>query len=364
MATFSFVSEAGATFQCRVDGSPYTACTSPYTFTGLNEGDHRADIRAIDAAGNVDPSPATRTWNVRDLHPPVASFTVSPASPLTGDTITLTSTSSDPDNALESQSWDLDNDGRFNDGSSAVVGVSFAHAGNYKVRLLVVDAQGISVVAEKTIAVGNRAPTASFASTPVRLRVGRKVTFKAVAADADGSVAKVAWDLDGDSKYDDATGMTATKTFRKAGRAKIGVQVTDDLGATTTSRSSLKIAEQAMLNPFPIVRISGRYTAHGVSLSRLLVEAPKGSKVSISCHGHGCPRKKTTRGVAGKGGPAAKSLRFSAFERFLPSGTLLEIRVTKSGQIGKVTRIRIHSGHAPTRSDRCLVRGKSVRCPK
>ena len=32
----------------------------------------RADIRAVDAAGNVDPSPATRTWNVRDLHPPIA----------------------------------------------------------------------------------------------------------------------------------------------------------------------------------------------------------------------------------------------------------------------------------------------------
>ncbi len=158
--------------------------------------------------------------------------------------------------------------------------------------------------------------------------------------------------------------MTATKTFRKAGRAKIGVQVTDDLGATTTSRSSLKIAEQAMLNPFPIVRISGRYAAHGVSLSRLLVEAPKGSKVSISCRGSGCPRKKVTRGVATKGKRAAKSLRFASFERFLRSGILLEIRVTKSGQIGKVTRIRIHAGSAPTRSDRCLVRGKSARCPK
>ena len=142
--------------------------------------------------------------------------------------------------------------------------MSWAHAGNYKVRLLVVDAQGISVVAEKTIAVGNRAPTASFASTPVRLRVGRKVTFKAAAADADGSVAKVAWDLDGDNKYDDAIGHDRDQDLPEGRPAKIGVQVTDDLGATTTSRSSLKIAEQAMLNPFPIVRISGRFTAHGV----------------------------------------------------------------------------------------------------
>jgi hypothetical protein len=278
--------------------------------------------------------------------------------------VTLTSTSSDPDNALVSQSWDLDNDGRFNDGTSAVIGTSWSHPGSYKVRLLVVDAQGISVVAEQTIAVGNRPPTASFASTPVRLRVGRKATFKATASDVDGSVAKVAWDLDGDNKYDDATGMTASKTFRKAGKAKIGVQVTDDLGATTTKRSSLKIAHQAMLSPFPIVRISGRYTARGASISRMLVEAPKGARVSITCHGRGCPRRKISRAVATKGKPAAKSLRFKSFERFLRSGIVLEVRVTKAGQIGKITRIKIHAGHAPSRADKCLVRGKSARCPK
>lgn len=364
IATYSFVSsKPGSTFQCRVDSSPYTTCASPYTFTGLGEGAHTALIRAVDAAGNVDASPATRSWTILNLHPPIASFTVSPAAPLTGQTVTFTSTSTDPDNALASQAWDLDNDGRFNDGTAKVVGCSWPRAGSYKVRLLVVDSQGISVVEEKTITVANRPPTVTIAATPGQLRVGKKVTFKAAAADADGTVAKLAWDLDGDGKYDDASGPTAVHTFKKAGRAKVSLRVTDDLGATTTSTDSLKIAEQALLNPFPIVRISGRFTSKGVSLSRLLVEAPKGAHVSIRCRGKGCPRKKISRAVATRGS-AAKSLRFATFERFLPTGTVLDVRVTKSGQIGKFTRIRVHSGRAPSRTDRCLARGKSVRCPK
>ena len=44
--------------------------------------------------------------------------------------------------------------------------------------------------------------------------------------------------------------------------------------------------------------------------------------------------------------------------------TILDVRVTKTGQIGKFTRIRVRSGRAPSRLDRCLARGKSRRCPK
>jgi len=363
VATFSFSStEADSTFQCRMDAGAWKTCASPHTFSGLGEGNRTAEIRAVDPAGNPDPSPASRSWTILDLHPPTASFTVTPASPMSGETVTLKSTSTDPDNALERQSWDLDNDGRFNDGSDPVVGHVWAKPGSYKVRLLVVDAQGITVVAEKVIPVGNRSPTAKISSSPSSLRVGRKVTFNSTAADPDGSVAKVVWDLDGDGKYDDAAGATASRTYRKAGKVKVGVQVTDELGASTTAAQSVRIAEQAMLSPFPIVRISGRFTRRGVSLSRLLVEVPKGARVLISCRGKGCPRKRVSRAAETRG-PAAKSLRFKTFERFLPSGTVLDVRVTKTGQIGKFTRIRVRSGRAPTRSDKCLKRGKSVRCP-
>jgi hypothetical protein len=66
-ATFTFVSPdagAGATFQCSLDGASFTACASPRNFGGLSDGDHVFAVRVRDAAGNVDPTPATRSWTV------------------------------------------------------------------------------------------------------------------------------------------------------------------------------------------------------------------------------------------------------------------------------------------------------------
>jgi hypothetical protein len=53
----AFSSEAGATFQCQVDGKAWTACTSPLKLK-VKEGKHVVLVRAVDAAGNVDATPA------------------------------------------------------------------------------------------------------------------------------------------------------------------------------------------------------------------------------------------------------------------------------------------------------------------
>jgi hypothetical protein len=55
---------AGATFVCTVDGGGPKPCKSPERFK-VGRGKHRFEVQAVDAAGNIDPTPAERRWRVR-----------------------------------------------------------------------------------------------------------------------------------------------------------------------------------------------------------------------------------------------------------------------------------------------------------
>jgi hypothetical protein len=67
-ASFSFdSSETGSRFECRLDGGAWESCTSAKAYSDLSEGDHSFAVRAIDAAGNVDATPATRTLTVNPV---------------------------------------------------------------------------------------------------------------------------------------------------------------------------------------------------------------------------------------------------------------------------------------------------------
>jgi hypothetical protein len=67
-ATFVFSSVDNVnlprSFECSLDGGEFVPCSSPHTYSGLGRGAHTFRVRARDAAGNVDDSPASYTWRV------------------------------------------------------------------------------------------------------------------------------------------------------------------------------------------------------------------------------------------------------------------------------------------------------------
>jgi hypothetical protein len=77
-ASFGFSSsETGSTFQCSLDGAAFASCASPKDYTGLSEGSHTFEVKATDAAGNTDTTPASRSWTVNTTAPltaPVQGF--------------------------------------------------------------------------------------------------------------------------------------------------------------------------------------------------------------------------------------------------------------------------------------------------
>jgi hypothetical protein len=79
-ADFSFISDdPAATFQCALDTGAFAACTSPRSYTNLSAGDHTFTVRAVDAAGNQDPTPDSRAWSVQSSFPDT-TITGGPAS--------------------------------------------------------------------------------------------------------------------------------------------------------------------------------------------------------------------------------------------------------------------------------------------
>lgn len=87
--TFQFNStEAGSTFECALDEAEFSHCAGPdgsYTAATIGDGSHALAVRAVDAAGNADDSPATRSFAV-DTTAPETTIVSATGGGITNDT--------------------------------------------------------------------------------------------------------------------------------------------------------------------------------------------------------------------------------------------------------------------------------------
>lgn len=110
--TFSFSSpDATATFECKLDDAAFASCSSPFTANPLADGSHTFSVRAIDAAGNSDPTPASVTFTIDTTAPTVSAITRANSSPTNQNSVGFTVTFSEAVVSVDSDDFMLATDG-------------------------------------------------------------------------------------------------------------------------------------------------------------------------------------------------------------------------------------------------------------
>jgi PKD repeat protein len=220
------------------DGSS-TTVTRAYTCSSSTSSCSKTvRLRVEDEDENVRTT--SRTFTVRPNAAPVASFTSDPESPETGEQVTFTSTSSDPDGRPLTHRWDTDNDGSFDDGTGSQATRSYPNNETRTVRLQVTDSGGSVQTATRSITIRNRKPVASFNVSATEVDTGQSIQFTSTSTDPDGTVTARDWDFNGDG-VTDATGSSVSRSFADNGTPTVTLKVTDNDGDSSTASRQVTI---------------------------------------------------------------------------------------------------------------------------
>jgi hypothetical protein len=222
---------------------------------------------------------------------------------------------------------------------------------------------------------GRAGVVASFTYTPAAPVTGDLITLTStsVATGNGNSVASQDWDLNGDGRFDDATGPVVQRAFLSKGDHIVSLRVTDAHHNTSDASQTVSVYRDesqsrpsSLLAPFPIVRISGRASSRGTFLWRFSVSAPNGARVVVRCRGRGCPVKHQTRKASDfdTNANGLKVIRLRRFEhRLLRRGVVIKVFVTRPGTYGKYVRFKMRRNRPPLRSDRCVTASSTVPLP-
>jgi hypothetical protein len=201
------------------------------------------------------------------------------------------------------------------------------------------------------------APVPSFSWFPAFPHTNERVSLVSTSTDLTSPIRRFAWDVSDNGPFGAfvAGGPATATTFPTPASHVVRLRVSAGNGLSAIVAEAIRMSPPpvGVMQPFPIVRIAGTNLASGIKISVLAVKAPAGARITVGCRGSACPAKSVSRAVASsRQGPA--SIRFRRFERFLRPRMVLEIRVSRSGEIGDYTAFSIRLHRLPTRVDSCL----------
>ncbi len=244
-ASFSFTStEAGSTFECRLESAAWSSCSSPKTYSGIAVGTHLFSVRATDPSANVDSTPATYSWTVEATSPPpdspeATAIWTPPANAVVNDPVVLDGTASTGTSQL-SCTWSFENqDGSvvYQTRTGCKVDFTFESVGTKYVELGVQSADGASDADKKSFTITPEAdttpPNTTIGSTPGSSTTATSASFSFSSSEAGSTFA---CQLDGSSWSACATPKSYSGLA--LGSHTFNVRATDGTGNTDASPAS------------------------------------------------------------------------------------------------------------------------------
>ncbi|MCB9538637.1 MAG: PKD domain-containing protein [Myxococcales bacterium] len=226
-------------------------------------GVYTATLRVVDNVGQSKTTTVTVTVNQAANVPPSAASGGNYAIE-EGQALELRGNGTDGNTGCGDQltiTWDLDNDGAFDDANGATPTVQFAQLAGLprgqanRIRIRVRDAAGATATADGTLTIYPREPEAHGRANPNPAACRAEVTFDgngSVHPNPNRTIAQYDWNVDGQAGFE-GSGAIFRYTYNRFGTYTVTLRVTDDLGRTDTDTFDM-VVDQG--NQPPVARIA------------------------------------------------------------------------------------------------------------
>lgn len=175
---------------------------------------------------------------VQVVYPPKAEFAYDPANPTIHDVVTFIDNSSDSDGFITTWLWDFGDETTSEDRNSTH---QYSAKGNYTVTLTVTDNHGAQTSTNKTVAIHNIPPTASFTYSSNELMVGEDIWFTDESTDPENQQLSWLWNF-GDGHT--STAKNPAHKYQSKGTYEVMLTVMDDEGLTSDTSKIITVLNQ------------------------------------------------------------------------------------------------------------------------
>jgi PKD repeat protein len=229
--TFTNTSTDATSYQWSATGTSFSSTEQNPKFTFSTAGDFNVKLVATGLGGTNE---VTKTITVTAAQvAPVAAFSFSPTSPVTGEEVTFTNASTNADSyqwsAAGTSFSSTDKNPKF----------TFDSAGDFEVKLVVTNSAGTDEITKTiTVTAAQVAPVAAFSFSPTSPVTGEEVTFTNASTNADS----YQWSAAGTSFS--STDKNPKFTFDSAGDFEVKLIVTNSAGTDEITKTITVTAAQ------------------------------------------------------------------------------------------------------------------------